>query len=118
MKMRSAIVLCLFMSTSAIGQQFTANDFRMLFLSAISYHAVARVCGDPTSIETSRQVVRRVINFGEHRGILSSEAIYYLKNPDEVIARGESQYRKDRFVGCTQAKEVINQLNEATKRLP
>lgn len=117
MRIIALVTLC-FLSAAAFGQQYSANDFRILFLSAISYHAVARVCGDPASIETSRQVVRRVINFGENRGILSSEAIFYLKNPEEVIARGESQYRKDRFVGCTQAKEVINQLNDATKRLP
>lgn len=118
MKKRHFIVLTICISTAAFAQKYTASEFRTLFLAAVSYHSVARVCGDPASIETSRQVVRRVINFGEHRGLLSPEAEYYMKNPEEVISRGEAQYRKDRYVGCTQAKEIINQLNDATKRLP
>jgi hypothetical protein len=118
MKKTHLTILTACISTAAWAKQYTASEFRTLFLAAVSYHAVARVCGDSASIETSRQVVRRVINFGEHRGLLSAEAVYYTKNPEEVISRGEAQYRKDRYVGCTQAKEIINQLNDATKRLP
>ena len=118
MKSTHVIILTVCISTAAFAQKYTPSEFRTLFLAAVSYHAVARVCGDPASIETSRQVVRRVINFGEHRGLLGPEAEYYIKNPEEVISRSEAQYKKDRYVGCGQAKDVINQLNEATKRLP
>ena len=105
-------------ATASVAQQYTASTFKDLFLAALSYHAVARVCGDARSIETSKQVLRRVINFGEHQNLLSEEARYYIKYPEEIIARGEAQYRKDRYVGCSQANAVINQLNEATKKLP
>ena len=116
------IICCLismtFMTMGAVAQQYTSSNFKDVFLAAVSYHSVARVCGDSASIETSKKVLRRVINFGEHQNLLSAEARYYQRNPDEVIARGEAQYRKDRYIGCSQAKEVINQLNEVTKRFP
>jgi hypothetical protein len=112
------VVIVLFSTTSAVAQQYTNSTFRDLFLAAVSYHAVARVCGDGASINTSKKVLRRVVNFGEHQNLLSAEARYYIQFPDEVIARGEAQYRKDRYVGCSQAKEVINQLDDATKRFP
>ena len=105
-------------STLSLAQHYTASSFKDLFLAAVSYQSVARVCGDAASIETSKQVLRRVINFGENQNLLSAEARYYKKNPEEVIAKGEAQYKKDRYVGCTQAKEIINQLNEVTKKLP
>jgi len=118
MKISCCVFFIVFSTTSALGQQYTSGTFKDLFLAAVSYHAVARVCGDSTSIETSKKVLRRVINFGEHQNLLSAEARYYQRYPDEVIAKGEAQYRKDRYVGCSQAKEIINQLDEATKRFP
>jgi hypothetical protein len=113
---RFFFITLVFPSVSA--QQYTSNNFKDLFMAALSYHAVARVCGDSKSIQTSEQILRRVINFGEHKKLLSAEARFYIKNPDEVIARGEAQYKKDRYVGCSQANAVINQLNEVTKKLP
>ena len=111
-------LLVVFSVTSVFAQKLTKSDVKDLFLAAISYHTVARVCGDLKSIEISKKVLRRVLNFGEGHNLLSPEAIYYQRYPDEVIAKGEAQYRKDRYVGCSQAKEIINQLDEATKRLP
>jgi hypothetical protein len=111
-------IIVLLLPALTLAQKYTASTFNDLFLAALSYHAVARVCGDARSIETSKQVLRRVINFGEHQNLLSAEARYYIKNPEEIIARGETQYRKDRYVGCSQANDVIKQLNEATKKLP
>lgn len=105
-------------TSAAAAQQYTSSTFKDLFLASLSYHAVARVCGDATSIEISKQTLRRVINFGEYKNLLSAEANYYIKYPGDVIFRAETQYRKDRYVSCSQAREIINQLNEATKKLP
>ncbi len=108
----------IFIMQPAAAQQYTNSTYKDLFLASLSYHAVARVCGDTTSIEISKQNLRRVVNFGEYKNLLSAEAIYYLKYPEETIQRAENQFRKDRYVGCSQAREIINQLNEATKKLP
>lgn len=118
MKILCCALFILFSATSVVAQKFTKSEVKDLFLAAISYHAVARVCGEASSIEISKKVIRRVLNFGEGHNLLSAEAIYYQRYPEEVIAKGEAQYRKDRYVGCSQAREIINQLDEATKRLP
>ena len=106
------------LATSASAQQYTEAYFNQLFIPAVSYLSVARVCGDQDSIQKSERVLRRVINFGEHRNILSAEGRFYLPNPELAIARGEEQYRRDRYVGCSQAKDAIQQLDKATMGLP
>ena len=111
-------IFFLALTSATAAQQYTPSSYNNLFLAAVGYHSVARVCGDSASIETSKRVLRRVVNFGEHKNLLSAEANYYIKYPEEVIAKGEAQYRKDRYVGCSQAKQVINQLDEVTKSFP
>lgn len=118
MKIKYFTFLMALLSSQVLAQKYTSNEFKDLFLASLSYHAVARVCGDSESIEASKNTLRRVIDFGERKGLLYDDAYYYIKHPDEVISRGEAQYRKDRYVGCSQAKQIINQLSEATKRLP
>ncbi|MCX7143973.1 MAG: hypothetical protein NT123_23605 [Proteobacteria bacterium] len=113
----SGLLLCL-TAFNVCAQTFTQSEFKDLFLAAFSYHTVARVCRDSDSIEKSAAVLRRVVNFGNYKNILSNEAKAYLRNPAEMIARGEEQYRKNRYVGCGQSKEIIEKLDQSTKQLP
>lgn len=114
----AGMLLCLTSTSVFAQQQYTQKDFKDLFLAAYSYHVVARVCNDSASIEKSSKVLRRVVNFGEHRKVLTDEARAYLQNPKEIISRGEVQYRKDRYIGCEQARDLVIKLDEVTKKLP
>ena len=75
MKILFCSLFIVFSVTSVEAQKVTKSEVKDLFLAAISYHAVARVCGDASSIEISKKVIRRVLNFGEGHNLLSAEAI-------------------------------------------
>ena len=46
MKILCCALFILFSATSVVAQKFTKSEVKDLFLAAISYHAVARVCGE------------------------------------------------------------------------
>jgi len=98
--------------------QLSNSSFKDLFQAAVAYQAVANVCGDREAIDKSKKILRRVLNFGVHQNLLNDEARYFIKNSEEIISRGEALYRRDKYIGCLQAKDVINQLDSATKNLP
>lgn len=107
-----------FQAHPAIAGPMTEQEYRNIFLQTFSYHVVARVCNDTAAIEKSAKTLRRVLNFGTHNNILSYEAKAYMAYPKEFIAKGEDQYRKDRYVGCAQGKHEVDVLDNATKQLP
>lgn len=104
--------------TSAACAQYNKASFNQLFLAAISYQAVVRVCEDRASQLVGERVIRRVLNYGEHNNLLSYEARNYMKNSELILARGEARYRIDRYVGCGQARSVMLQLDDISKQLP
>jgi hypothetical protein len=113
----------IFVILSLLGNPVSAapvnqSEFGELFKACFSYYTAARVCGDPAVTMQAEKNLRRALNWGEFKGILSKEAKIYLVDPAIFIRKGEEHYRRDRYVGCEQVGQAVHILDGVTRSLP
>ena len=94
------------------------GNYQAFWQASFSYYCAARVCGNSDTIETAKNTLVRVTNYGDFHNLLSNAAVDFQKRPAIYIERGENLYRRQKWVSCDQVKKYVVELDNASKQLP
>ena len=102
----------------ASAEPMDRKNYEQLWSATFSYYAMARVCGDHSTVEKAKNSFRRAMNYGEFHDILPNQAKQFLTDPNYYISQGEEMYAKQKWVSCEQVRYYVEQLDNITRKLP
>ena len=113
----TATVIVLASSTAAWAQM-QETGYNELFEASLGYASAARSCGDRNTVETSRNTLIRVLNYGDFHDLLNENSRAVQRDMAAWLRRGQAQYERQKWVTCEIVQDVVRQLDQVSRDLP